>query len=135
MCSYIVYSTDSNCNREIKPENAQKMRCYIPKEYFEILKKGGENYLDSCIQSYIKKVNVIESKLGLQFIHYKDLYDSPHYSVKYNEFCEIRSIAKQSNIPMEGFCTRANHFQPKTHDVMVANLFKNRHIVSPSLIH
>ena len=90
-----------------------------------MLKKGEANHLDSCVRPYIKKVYVIEIKLGLQFIYYKDLHDSPHYSVKYNEFCEIKSIAKQSNIPMEFFGTVANHCQPKSRDVMVVNLFED----------
>lgn len=67
---------------------------------------------------------MIEIKLGLQFIYYKDLHDSPYYPVKYNKFCEIRSIAKQRNLPIKFFCNGANHCQPKTPDVMVVNLFE-----------
>ena len=48
-----------------------------------------------------------------------------HIHALHCKACEIKSIAKQSNIPMEFFGTVANHCQPKSRDVMVVNLFED----------
>ena len=60
----------------------------------------------------------------MQIIYYKNLHDSPHYSVTLNEYCDMIEYAQRIHIRSTIFEPGTNYFSPKKCNVMVMNNFK-----------
>ena len=75
----------------------------LPKSYREKLKSGTASRLDEEIIPFLHHVYFIIIKEGMQIIYYKNLHQSPHYSVTLKEYCHMIKYAQRLHIKITVF--------------------------------
>ena len=65
----------------------------------------------------------------MQMIFYRNLHNSPHYSVTFKEYCHLIIQAHSLPIKVTIFETGKNYFSPKNSNVMVMNNFEQESLV------
>ena len=62
-------------------------------------------------------------------IYYKNLHNSPHYSVTFHEYCRMAMYVQTLPVEVTTFETDRNYFLPKTSNVMVMNIIQDQHLI------
>ena len=62
-------------------------------------------------------------------IYYKNLHNSPHYSVTFHEYCRMAMYVQTLPVEVTTFETDRNYFSPKTSNVMVMNIIQDDHLI------